>query len=459
MSNLNDKWDLVLKEIEGEVTAVSFDLWIKNLEPVDITDDKIILYANTTNTKNQVLKLHKEKLQKAILSVFGTVNDFVIIDPTEREEYESNKDKHVEKEAEEAPKEKFESNFNEKYTFNNFVVGKSNQFVYAAAKSVAEDPGMKYNPLFIYGGSGLGKTHLLHAIGNYIKANNPKLNVIYVTCETFTNDYLYSLRANKDNSTKLFRDKYRNCDVLMVDDIQFITGKTSTQEEFFHTFNDLYQNNKQIIICSDRPVKEIETLEERLRTRLASGLTQDVQQPDFETRLAILQKKVQIENYSVSPEVLDYIAEKVDTNIRELEGALKGTYFHSKLLDKPEATLDDAIDTLKETVDLNREKLSAERIMEVVCKYYNVQQTDLIGKKKNKEIVDPRQVCIYLITDLMDMPLDSIGKLFGGRDHTTIIHARDKITQNLKTNNNLKTTINDLTAMIKSNKSWYVDNF
>ena len=166
-----------------------------------------------------------------------------------------------------------------------------------------------------------------------------------------------------------------------------------------------------------------------------------------------MQKKVQIENYSVSPEVLDYIAEKVDTNIRELEGALKGTYFHSKLLDKPEATLDDAIDTLKETVDLNREKLSAERIMEVVCKYYNVQQTDLIGKKKNKEIVDPRQVCIYLITDLMDLPLDSIGKLFGGRDHTTIIHARDKITQNLKTNNNLKTTINDLTAMIKSNKS------
>lgn len=453
MSNLNDKWELVLKEIEGEVTAVSFDLWIKNLDPVDIQDDKIILYANTTNTKNQVLKLHKEKLQRAITIVFGTVNDFIIVDPTEKDEYESNKEKHVETKVEETSKENIQSNFNEKYTFNNFVVGKSNQFVYAAAKSVAEEPGTKFNPLFIYGGSGLGKTHLLHAIGNYIRTNNPKLNVIYVTCETFTNDYLYSLRANKDNSTKLFRDKYRSCDVLMIDDIQFITGKTSTQEEFFHTFNDLFQNNKQIIICSDRHPKEIETLEERLRTRFVSGLTQDIQQPDFETRLAILQKKVQIENYSVNPEVLEYIAEKVDTNIRELEGALKGTYFHSKLLDKPEATIEDAIDTLKETVDLKKEKLSAERIMEVVCKYYNVQQTDLIGKKKNKEIVDPRQICIYLITELIDMPLASIGGLFGGRDHTTIIHARDKIAQNIKTNTTLKTTINDITAMIKSNKS------
>lgn len=453
MSNLNDKWELVLKEIEGEVTAVSFDLWIKNLDPVDIQDDKIILYANTTNTKNQVLKLHKEKLQRAITTVFGTVNDFIIVDPTEKDEYESNKEKHVETKVEETSKENIQSNFNEKYTFNNFVVGKSNQFVYAAAKSVAEEPGTKFNPLFIYGGSGLGKTHLLHAIGNYIRTNNPKLNVIYVTCETFTNDYLYSLRANKDNSTKLFRDKYRSCDVLMIDDIQFITGKTSTQEEFFHTFNDLFQNNKQIIICSDRHPKEIETLEERLRTRFVSGLTQDIQQPDFETRLAILQKKVQIENYSVNPEVLEYIAEKVDTNIRELEGALKGTYFHSKLLDKPEATIEDAIDTLKETVDLKKEKLSAERIMEVVCKYYNVQQTDLIGKKKNKEIVDPRQICIYLITELIDMPLASIGGLFGGRDHTTIIHARDKIAQNIKTNTTLKTTINDITAMIKSNKS------
>ena len=452
MNNLNEKWDLVLKEIEGEVTAVSFDLWIKNLEPIDITEDKLILFANTTITKNQVLKLHKDRLVRAIQNVFDTVNDLVIVDPNEKIEYLSNKEKHIETQPK-VVEQPVKSIFNEKYTFNNFVVGKSNQFVYAAAKNVAENPGMNFNPLFIYGGSGLGKTHLLHAIGNYIRTNNPKLNVIYVTCETFTNDYLYSLRANKDNSTKLFRDKYRSCDVLMIDDIQFISGKTSTQEEFFHTFNDLFQNNKQIIICSDRHVKEIETLEERLRTRCLSGLIQDIQQPDFETRLAILQKKVQIENYSVNPEVLQYIAEKVDSNIRELEGALKGTYFHSKLLDKPEATLEDAVDTLKETVDLNKEKLSAERIMETVCKYYNVSQSDLVGKKKNKEIVDPRQICIYLITELIDMPLASIGALFGGRDHTTIIHARDKIAQNVKNNTNLKTTINDLTVMIKNNKS------
>lgn len=450
MQEYTEKWNEVLKEMESEVTAVSFDLWIKNLEPLKIDDDKLILLANTTNAKNQILKLHKEKLTNAIRKIYDTVNEFIIIDPSEKEEFFKNNQKSLK--VEEVPIEQ-KSNFNEKYTFNNFVVGKSNQFVYAAARSVAEEPGLKYNPLFIYGGVGLGKTHLLHSIGNYIKQNNPKLNVIYVTCDKFTNDYIESLRSNKDNSNQLFRDKYRNADVLMIDDIQFIAGKKATQEEFFHTFNDLYQNNKQIVICSDRHPRDIETLEERLRSRFTSGLIQDIQQPDFETRLAILQKKAQLEGYNVDKGVLDFIAEKVDSNIRELEGALRGTFFHAKLLDKPSATIEDAEETLKETIDLNKEKITAERIMDVVCKYYNIQKTDLVGKKKNKEIVDPRQVCIYLITELIDMPLASIGSLFGGRDHTTIIHARDKIASNIKTNNNLKITINDLTAMVKSDKS------
>ena len=450
MQEYTEKWNEVLKEMESEVTAVSFDLWIKNLEPLKIDDDKLILLANTTNAKNQILKLHKEKLTNAIRKIYDTVNEFIIIDPSEKEEFFKNNQKSLK--VEEVPIEQ-KSNFNEKYTFNNFVVGKSNQFVYAAARSVAEEPGLKYNPLFIYGGVGLGKTHLLHSIGNYIKQNNPKLNVIYVTCDKFTNDYIESLRSNKDNSNQLFRDKYRNADVLMIDDIQFIAGKKATQEEFFHTFNDLYQNNKQIVICSDRHPRDIETLEERLRSRFTSGLIQDIQQPDFETRLAILQKKAQLEGYNVDKGVLDFIAEKVDSNIRELEGALRGTFFHAKLLDKPSATIEDAEETLKETIDLNKKKITAERIMDVVCKYYNIQKTDLVGKKKNKEIVDPRQVCIYLITELIDIPLASIGSLFGGRDHTTIIHARDKIASNIKTNNNLKITINDLTAMVKSDKS------
>ena len=453
MQEYKDKWNEVLKEMESEVTAVSFDLWIKNLEPLKIEDDKLILLANTTNAKNQILKLHKEKLFKAITNNFDIVNDFVILDPTEKEDFVKNKEKPST--IQEEPVVEQKTIFNEKYTFNNFVVGKSNQFVYAAARSIAEDPGHKYNPLFIYGGVGLGKTHLLHSIGNYIKQNNPKLNVIYVTCDKFTNDYIESLRSNKDNSTQLFRGKYRNADVLMVDDIQFISKKTATQEEFFHTFNDLYQKDKQIVICSDRHPRDIETLEERLRSRFASGLIQDIQQPDFETRLAILQKKTQLEGYSVEKDVLEFIADKVDTNIRELEGALRGTFFHAKLLEKPSATIEDAEETLKETIDLNREKITVERIMDTVCKYYNVQKTDLIGKKKNKEIVDPRQTCIYLITELInDIPLKSIGDLFGGRDHTTIIHARDKIANNIKTNNNLKITISDLIAMIKSDKSW-----
>ncbi len=452
MQEYTDKWNEVLKIMESEVTAVSFDLWIKTLEPLQIEDDKLVLLASTTNAKNRVLKLHKDQLNQAICDIFDTVNGFVIVDPTEKEDFLQHKEKVVEIKPVETVIPK--SIFNDKYTFNNFVVGKSNQFVYAAARSVAEEPGIKYNPLFIYGGVGLGKTHLLHAIGNYIKQNNPKLNVVYVTCDKFTNDYIESLRSNKENSNQLFREKYRRCDVLMIDDIQFIAKKTATQEEFFHTFNDLYQNNKQIIICSDRPPEEIETLEERLRSRLKSGLIQDIQQPDFETRLAILQKKAQIEGYAVDNEVLEFIADRVDSNIRELEGALRGTFFHAKLLDKASATLEDAQETLKESIDINREKITAERIMDMVCKYYNVQKADLIGKKKNKEIVDPRQICIYLITELIsDMPLASIGGLFGGRDHTTIIHARDKIAANIKNNNNLKITINDLTAMIKSDKN------
>ncbi len=451
MQEYIDKWNEVLKDMESEVTAVSFDLWIKTLEPLKIEDDKLILLASTTNAKNQTLKLHKDKLNDAICKVFDTVDGFVILDPVEKENFFTNKEPVKSEPVKVAP---LPSIFNEKYTFNNFVVGKSNHFVYAAAKSVAEEPGIKYNPLFIYGGVGLGKTHLLHSIGNYIKQNNPKLNVVYVTCDKFTNDYIESLRSNKENSNKLFREKYRNADVLMVDDIQFIAKKTSTQEEFFHTFNDLYQKDKQIVICSDRHPKDIETLEERLRSRFTSGLIQDIQQPDFETRLAILQKKSQQEGYLVEKDVLEFIADRVDSNIRELEGALRGTFFHAKLLEKSSATLEDAQETLKESIDINKEKITAERIMDTVCKYYNVQKTDLIGKKKNKEIVDPRQICIYLITELInDIPLKSIGDMFGGRDHTTIIHARDKIASNLKNNNNLKITINDLTAMIKNDKS------
>ena len=429
-------------------TAVSFDLWIRPLEVLEFKDyNTLILVASSTTAKNQLLKNHKIQLQNAINEVFNDNINFEILDQNEKDEYiKTNtpaKNQKVEEEGNKA-----NSNFNEKYTFDNFVVGKSNQFVYAAAKSVAENPGQKFNPLFIYGGVGLGKTHLLHAIGNYIKSAYPDKKIMYATCEKFTNDYIESLRANKDMANFEFREKYRNLDVLMIDDIQFISNKTSTQEEFFHTFNDLYQRQKQIIIASDRPPKEIATLEERLRSRFTSGLIQDIQAPDFETRVAILRKKAQQEKYSIDDEVINFIAEKIDTNIREMEGILSKVFFFATLLGKKSATLEEAYEAMKENMDEIKEGLSPDMVIDTVCKYFNISKNDIVGKKKNKEIVEPRMICIYLICELLDLPLVAIGKKFGDRDHTTIMHARDKITEQIKTNNKIKVYITDIKDLL-----------
>ena len=448
MQELQIMWERVLSKLEMMTTAVSFDLWIRPLEVLEFKDyNTLILVASSTTAKNQLLKNHKIQLQNAINEVFNDNINFEILDQNEKDEYiKTNtpaKNQKVEEEG-----NKTNSNFNEKYTFDNFVVGKSNQFVYAAAKSVAENPGQKFNPLFIYGGVGLGKTHLLHAIGNYIKSAYPDKKIMYATCEKFTNDYIESLRANKDMANFEFREKYRNLDVLMIDDIQFISNKTSTQEEFFHTFNDLYQRQKQIIIASDRPPKEIATLEERLRSRFTSGLIQDIQTPDFETRVAILRKKAQQEKYSIDDEVINFIAEKIDTNIREMEGILTKVFFFATLLGKKSATLEEAYEAMKENMDEIKEGLSPDMVIDTVCKYFNISKNDIVGKKKNKEIVEPRMICIYLICELLDLPLVAIGKKFGDRDHTTIMHARDKITEQIKTNNKIKVYITDIKDLL-----------
>lgn len=448
MQELQIMWERVLSKLEMMTTAVSFDLWIRPLEVLEFKDyNTLILVASSTTAKNQLLKNHKIQLQNAINEVFNDNINFEILDQNEKDEYiKTNtpaKNQKVEEEGNKA-----NSNFNEKYTFDNFVVGKSNQFVYAAAKSVAENPGQKFNPLFIYGGVGLGKTHLLHAIGNYIKSAYPDKKIMYATCEKFTNDYIESLRANKDMANFEFREKYRNLDVLMIDDIQFISNKTSTQEEFFHTFNDLYQRQKQIIIASDRPPKEIATLEERLRSRFTSGLIQDIQTPDFETRVAILRKKAQQEKYSIDDEVINFIAEKIDTNIREMEGILSKVFFFATLLGKKSATLEEAYEAMKENMDEIKEGLSPDMVIDTVCKYFNISKSDIVGKKKNKEIVEPRMICIYLICELLDLPLVAIGKKFGDRDHTTIMHARDKITEQIKTNNKIKVYITDIKDLL-----------
>mgnify|MGYP002797606408 FL=1 len=447
MQELKQMWEKVLSKIQSMVSIVSYELWIEPLEVLDY-GEKLILAANSQTAKKQLLKNHIKELTECIESVFGNQTNFEILDPTEKEEYLT-KNKPNENQAvveNEFAEEK--CMFNSKYTFDNFIVGKSNQFCYAAARAVAENPGQKLNPLFIYGGVGLGKTHLLHAIGNYLKQNNPKLKIQYVTCEKFTNDYIESLGTNKEKGTVKgtaeFREKYRNLDVLMVDDIQFISKRTSTQEEFFHTFNDLYQQNKQIIISSDRPPKEIETLEDRLRSRFSSGLIQDIQSPDYETRVAILRKKAQLEKYFIDDDVIEFIAEKVDTNIREMEGLLSKVYFFATLLGKKSASIDEAKEAFKEQLDVQKEKLTPEKIIQTVCDYYNVEYNEITGKKKSKEIVEPRMIAIYLISDMIDIPLISIGRLFGNRDHTTIIHSRDKITELLKHDHKTKTIINDI---------------
>ena len=439
---LQEQWNNVLSILENQVTAITFDLWINTLKPISYHNDELILKAPNSSAKHQATNSNiLSKIQSAVHQVFNLYTDVRIIEENEMDNLQP---VHLEQSND----EKLNSKFNQKYTFNNFVVGKSNQVVHAAMQSVAEHPSFKLNPLFIYGGVGLGKTHLLHAVGNHLNATRPELNVLYVTCEKFTNDYVESIRSGKDKSNTAFREKYRNVDVLMVDDIQFISNKMGIQEEFFHTFNDLYQNNKQIIIASDRSPKEMSALEERLRSRFSSGLIQDIQTPDYETRVAILRKKASQEGYIVDNDVIDFIAQKIDTNIREMEGILSKVVFYASLIGKPSASMEDAREALKDIEEPEKESLDAERIVQTVCQFFKISKEELIGKKKNKEIVEPRQLCIYLINDMLDMPLTAIGAIFGGRDHTTIMHARDKITTQIQTNPHIKTLVGDIKSQI-----------
>ena len=446
MEDLNTLWQKVLQKLEVSVSSVALELWLKPLEALDFVDNTLIVVVQNTTAKNQIIKNHQRQLEEVIRVVFNEETKFELITPEEKElfiqEQEETADENLNDE------ERFE--FNSKYTFENFVVGKSNQFVYAGARAVAENPGKKFNPLFIYGGVGLGKTHLLHAIGNYIKHFSPHLRIKYVTCEKFTNDYIESMLSRDEESKMEFREKYRNVDVLMVDDIQFLSKKEGTQEEFFHTFNDLHQNNKQIILTSDRPPKEIATLAERLASRFSSGLIQDIQMPDFETRIAILRKKAQQEHFLIDDEVIEFIADKISTNIREMEALLSKVHFFATLLGKKSASLQDAKDAIAESFEAQKENLSMDTITDAVCTYFDVLKQDLLGKKKSKDIVEPRMIAIYLINEILDVPLISIGKFFGGRDHTTIIHARDKVTEQLKHDIELKNSISELKSLINN---------
>lgn len=448
MQDIELIWQQILEKLQIRISSVSFMLWIKTIKPIEIDENgNFVIAAQSVSAKNQILRNFADKISDCAFEVIQKPTKLVVLDQNEEIEYLKNS-----KVEEQNVVEKQEKNpFKDEFTFDNFVVGKSNQFVYTAAQAVAQNPGSNFNPLFIYGNSGLGKTHLLHAIGNYIRQYSPELKIKYVTCEQFTNSYISSLLSpSKNKSIMEFREIYRNLDVLMVDDIQFLSRGKEIQEEFFHTFNELIMNGKQIILCSDRPPKEIATLEDRLRTRFSSGLIHDISKPDLETRIAILHKKSQVEKYFVDDEVINFIAEHIDSNVRELTGKLKEVYFLAKISGKKCATIEDVTEIFENQKEELKNDLTAEKVISVVCDYFNITKEDITGKKKNKEIVEPRMIAIYLISELLSLPLVNIGKLFGGRDHTTIMHSRDKISQDIKVNRKTQTLVNEIKNLLTS---------
>lgn len=449
MKDCEKMWSSVLDRIATLVSAVCYEIYFSKLTPVTVKDGKLILSTSMPSIRNGILKNFSAPLNMAIRESMEKIEGAVIILESEIPQYREEEEKPEEKKEEFNPSMK-KIVFQKSFTFDNFVIGDSNKYAAAAARAVAEHPGTNLNPLFIYGKPGLGKTHILHAIGNEILRNNPDLRVYYTTAENFTNDLIYSLRnSNNAELTKQFREKYRNLDVLMIDDVQFLANKTSTQESLFHIFNDLYTAEKQIILSSDRPVKELTYIEDRLTSRFASGVIADIQPPAFETRVAILQKKAYQYKIDVSPEIINYIAEKEKYNIRLMEGMLKTVGYFAALNGRSADSIDFVMEALRDSSNNQSNDINIAKIVDVTCEYFGIKQSEMCGKKKTKELVEPRQMAMYLVTIILpEIPLASIGQYFGGRDHTTVIHARDKIQQKITEDALYKKRVEDLKNLV-----------
>ena len=434
-------WDKTLQLIKGELSPPSFNAFFKQIKPLKLHLNTLILLVPNDFTKgileDRYLNLIESSVNQLSLKKY---NVKFILNEEEIKGLGNQDNEEDEKTKKNYP------NLNPKYTFDTFVIGNSNRFAHAACVAVAEAPARAYNPLFLYGGVGLGKTHLMHAIGHHIMDQKKDPKVVYVSSEKFTNELINSI---KDDRNEEFRNKYRNVDVLLIDDIQFIAGKERTQEEFFHTFNSLHEANKQIIISSDRPPKEIPTLEDRLRSRFEMGLITDIQAPDFETRIAILRKKAQMENIEVPNEVTTYIAKNIKSNIRELEGALTRVVAYSSLTNRT-ISFELASEALKDIITTSKhEEITVNRIKEKVSSVFGVKMEDFNSKKRTRSISYPRQIAMYLSRELTDLSLPKIGEEFGGRDHTTVIHAHDKITKDIETNEDFKDKINKIILDLK----------
>ena len=452
MNEVKEKWPEIIEHlrVEHELLNVSFNTWIKPLKVYDVIDDTAYILVNKDSSVEYIDKKYRLPLMVCIAEITGKEYEiqFVSEDDDKLNEIHNASIDNGQKKKTKSLAEK--AGLNPKYTFDTFVVGGNNNFAHAASLAVAESPGEVYNPLFLYGGVGLGKTHLMHSIAHFILDKNPKKKVLYVTSETFTNELIDALRngktAGNESAMLNFRDKYRNIDVLLIDDIQFIIGKESTQEEFFHTFNHLHTLGKQIIISSDKPPKDIETLESRLRTRFEWGLIADISSPDYETRMAILQKKIELDHleYNIKNDVLDYIAANVKSNIRELEGSLNKLIALYKL-NNNNNPIDIALaaEALKDIISSdNRREVTPELILDIVADHFGITVADLKSKKRDSEIAVPRQICMYLMRTMTDTALKGIGAVLGGKDHSTVKYGVEKIAKDIESDEMMANTIN-----------------
>lgn len=449
MEKVIEKWNDILNtvKIEHDISDISFETWMRPLDVYAVEGSVLYILAPfEPMALNYISKKYYLPLKVAIGEILGTEYEIKFVLP------EDAKSLSIKKQAKKVSSlNGSNSNLNPNYTFETFVVGGNNRFAQSAALAVAESPGETYNPLYIYGGPGLGKTHLMHSIGHFILDQNPDTKVIYVTSEQFTNEVIDSIRNGNASSMSKFRDKYRTVDVLMIDDIQFIIGKESTQEEFFHTFNALQTQGKQIILTSDKPPKEMEILEERIRSRFEWGLMADIGIPDYETRMAILRKKAESDNFDIDDEILNYIATNIKSNVRELEGALNKLLAYNNLV-KTEITMEIAQQELQNiiTPDKPRE-VTPQLIIEVVTEHFNLSMDQMVSKSRSNDIAKPRQIAMFLCNKMTDSSLDVIGSFLGGRDHSTIIHGIKKVKEEYETNDGTRSLIDTIMKKINPN--------
>ncbi|HEX3025722.1 MAG TPA: chromosomal replication initiator protein DnaA [Clostridia bacterium] len=445
MQSFKEVWSQVCQYCKGKISDVAFKTWIYCMEPVELKSDEAVFFVRSDFQRNIIFDRYKELLIDGFESVLGFKVDINIVTEEDKPNgYRSQYDFVITQNPEDIEKSYASADY--EYTFDTFIVGSSNKFAHAASLAVASNPAMAYNPLFIYGGSGLGKTHLLHAIKYEIEKNDPGSNIIYIKGDDFTNELVESIRQN---SQIQFRNKYRQSTVLLVDDIQFIAGKEGTQEEFFHTFNTLYEAKKQIVLTSDRPPKEIQTLEDRLRTRFEWGLLADVQPPDFETRLAIIKRKAELLGISIPDEVSEYIANKLKNNIRQLEGAVKKMKAYNLLAGDP-PSIAIAQNAIRDILNDNQPvPVTVDRIIGEVSRTFGVTGDELRGKMRSGNISSARQVAMYIVRDITQMSTSSIGDEFGGRDHSTVVYAIQKVEDDMSSNQRFRATVQDIIKNIR----------